>query len=67
MPLAEMYLSSLMKGIDLAKNPPSSHDKEYVISTMLYPGMQLKANGGMFHYPLVTTIADKLIQFFRSY
>jgi hypothetical protein len=30
---------------------------------MLYPAMQLKANGGMFHYPLVTSLADKLIQF----
>ena len=30
---------------------------------MLYPAMQLKANGGMFHYPLVTRIANRLVQF----
>lgn len=62
-PLAEMYLASLMKGINLAKESDVSDDREYIISRMLYPGMQLKANGGMFHYPLVTKIADKLIQF----
>ncbi len=63
MPLAEMYLDSLMKGIDLAKNAGSEIDSEYVISCMLYPAMQLKANGGMFHFPLVTQMGDKLIQF----
>lgn len=62
-PLAEMYLAGLMKGIELAKESDPHDDQEYVISRMLYPGMQLKANGGMFHYPLVTRIADKLIQF----
>lgn len=62
-PLAEMYLGSLAAGIELAKNPGPSDDAEYIISCMLYPAMQLKANGGMFHYPLVTEIADKLIQF----
>lgn len=62
-PLAEIYLNSLMKGIDLAKNAAQDEDAEYIIASMLYPGMQLKANGGMFHYPLVTQIADKLIQF----
>ncbi len=62
-PLAEMYMANLMKGIDLAKEADPSDDQEYVISRMLYPGMQLKANGGMFHFPLVTRIADKLIQF----
>ncbi|HBR68609.1 MAG TPA: hypothetical protein DEA55_04450 [Rhodospirillaceae bacterium] len=63
LPLAEIYLAALMKGIEMAKEADASADKEYIISSMLYPGMQLKANGGMFHYPLVTKIADKLIQF----
>lgn len=62
-PLGEMYLGNLMKGIETAKAPDQSYDREYVISTMLYPAMQLKANGGMFHYNLVTLISDKLIQF----
>lgn len=62
-PLGEMYLTTLMKGIELAKNASGDDDGEYIISSMLYPSMQLKANGGMFHYPLVTRVADKLIQF----
>ena len=63
LPLAEIYLESLMKGIVQVQKNPGEQDKEALISGMLYPGMQLKANGGMFHYPLVTRIADKLIQF----
>lgn len=63
MPLGEMYLNTLMNGIEKAQNASHDDDGEHLITLMLYPGMQLKANGGMFHYPLVTTIADKLIQF----
>jgi len=62
-PLAEMYLEGLMKGIEHTKNANAEDDQEFLISTMLYPAMQLKANGGMFHYALVTSIADRLIQF----
>lgn len=63
LPLGEMYLNTLMKGIEKTKNAHPDEDTEHLITLMLYPGMQLKANGGMFHYPLVTKIADKLIQF----
>tara|TARA_B100000780_G_scaffold277867_1_gene249648 strand:+ start:1084 stop:1608 length:525 start_codon:yes stop_codon:yes gene_type:complete len=63
LPLGEMYLNTLMKSIEQAKNAHPDDDQEYIISAMLYPAMQLKANGGMFHYPLVTTISDRLIQY----
>lgn len=62
-PLANMYMTSLSNGIEMAKGFAPSDDIEEIIATMLYPAMQLKANGGMFNYPLVTRIADKLIQF----
>ncbi len=62
-PLGEMYLEALSKGIEAAKNKDEDYDQEYVISSMIYPAMQLKANGGMFHYPLVTKISDRLIQY----
>lgn len=62
-PLGEMYLDALNKGIEQARTPPKGMEDETVIISMLYPAMQLKANGGMFHYPLITGIADKLIQF----
>lgn len=62
-PLGMMYLSSLMNGIEMAKGHGGSNDREQIIVSMLYPAMQIKANGGMFHYHLVSMIADKLIQF----
>ncbi|HTK85006.1 MAG TPA: hypothetical protein VL625_07970 [Patescibacteria group bacterium] len=62
-PLADMYLATMMRGIEHAKNPGPGEDGETLIAGMLYPAMQLKANGGMFRYPLVTRIGDKLIQF----
>lgn len=62
-PLGEMYLEGLKRGIDAARAASDKADPEELIAGMLYPGMQLKANGGMFHYPLVTSLADHLIQF----
>jgi hypothetical protein len=62
-PLASMYLDSLAHGIDIAKGFKSSDDTENVLALMIYPAMQLKANGGMFRYHLITRVADKLIQF----
>ncbi len=62
-PLGEMYLQAMQRGIEQAKQNPGDEDQESIIIAMLYPAMQLKANGGMFHYPLITSIADKLIQF----
>lgn len=65
-PLAEIYLENLAKGIELAKSASITEDPEYIIATMLYPAVQLKANGGMFKYDLVTKISDKLIQFLET-
>lgn len=62
-PLGEMYLDALNKGIEQARTPPKGLETEHIIAAMLYPAMQLKANGGMFHYQLITSISDKLIQF----
>ena len=62
-PLANMYLASMMNGIEMAKGYTHADDTEQVIANMLYPAMQLKANGGMFSYPLVSKMADKLIQY----
>lgn len=62
-PLAQAYLEQLAEGMEIASQPFHESNTEYVISTMLYPAMQLKANGGMFHYPLVTKISDRMIQF----
>ncbi len=63
MPLADIYLVSLMRGVDEARKNAKDANKEMLIAQITYPAMQLKANGGMFHYHLVTRTADKLIQF----
>ena len=67
-PLAEMYLSSLTNSLDNARiNPPKTKtEKEVLINEMLHPAVQLKGNGGMFHYQLITVIADNLIQFLEA-
>ncbi|MBL8641153.1 MAG: hypothetical protein JNL76_03455 [Alphaproteobacteria bacterium] len=62
-PLAEMYLDAMMKGIEQARTPSPDLNKDTMIAAILFPGMQLKANGGMFQYQLVTQIADRFIQF----
>ena len=63
-PLGEMYLDSMMRGINAVKSSPDGKtNDEAIIAAILFPAMQLKANGGMFHYNLVTSISDRLIQF----
>lgn len=63
LPLGEMYFTSLAGGLERARTRHTVDDNEDLIAGMLYPAMQLKANGGMFHYPLITKMADRLIQF----
>ncbi len=65
-PLAEMYLDAMMKGIEQARTPNSEISNEQIIASILFPGMQLKANGGMFHYDLVTQISNRFIQFMEA-
>lgn len=63
-PVAEMYLNSLNIAIEKARATAElMDDHETLISGMIYPAMQLKANGGMFHFPLVTLLSDKKVQF----
>lgn len=62
-PLADLYLAALTRGLEQARRGEDISDRETIISGMLYPAMQLKANGGMFKYPLVTHMADKMVQF----
>ncbi len=64
-PLADMYLQRMQNGIDTAhkKLQDNTETDEEDIAQILFPCVQLKSNGGMFHYPLVTRIADRFIQF----
>lgn len=62
-PLADIYLKQMKEGIDAAVDLGKPTTSENVIGKILMPCVQLKANGSMFHYPLVTRIADRFVQF----
>ncbi len=62
-PLGEIYLKQMKDGIDNAIALGRPTDSEEVIAQILFPCVQLKANGGMFGYLLVTRIAERFIQF----
>lgn len=63
LPMGKRYLTALEEGLSLSHSRAHELDSETLISTMLYPAMQLKANGGMFGYQLVTSVASRLVQF----
>jgi len=62
-PLGEIYLKQMKAGIDKATALGKPTDSEEMIALILFPCVQLKANGGMFNYPLVTRIAERFVQF----
>lgn len=62
-PIGQKHLSALHEGIKTADSQMAVLDHETLISAILYPAMQLKANGGMFHYPLVSLVAGRMVQY----
>lgn len=62
-PLAEIYLKQMKDGIDYVEGLGKPTKSEEDIARILFPCVQLKANGGMFHYPLITRIAERFVQF----
>ena len=63
-PIAQMLMDVLNETITDAKN--GRVKGESAIESMLYPAMQLKAQGGMFHYPLISEISNILINFLET-
>lgn len=61
--MAEGFLADLKEGIDKSYEELNGKGPEELISLMLLPAMHMKANGGMFHYPLISRISDTLVQF----
>ncbi|MBI1327938.1 MAG: hypothetical protein GC136_09885 [Alphaproteobacteria bacterium] len=64
-PMAEIYLQALQNALELSRTMGDDLDHEGLIKRMLNATMQLKANGGMFGFPLVTRISEKLVNFFE--
>ena len=63
-PIALMLVDLLHEAISDAKS--GSTTGEDAIEAMLYPAMQLKAQGGMFHYPLISEISNILVNFLET-
>ena len=61
-PHGEIALETLLHAITNARATENRAD-ENLIYSILVPVMDLKTSGGMFHYPLISKIADKLVQF----
>lgn len=63
-PLATMMVDLLVDAISDTK--AGNLKGEEAIEAMLYPAMQLKAQGTMFHYPLVSDISHILVNFLET-
>ncbi len=63
-PIANEFLNMLDKAIANTRNGLLTGPK--ALESIIYPAMQLKAQGGMFHYPLVTEIADIMVNFMET-
>lgn len=63
-PIALMLMDLLHEAIADAK--AGTLQGERAIEAMLYPTMQLKAQGGMFHYPLISEISNILVNFLET-
>ena len=63
-PIAHMLVDVLHEAIADAKSGATRG--EDAIRAMLYPAMQLKAQGAMFHYPLISQIGEILVNFLET-
>jgi len=64
-PIADASLRQLDEAINIVndKKQRRNYGDEDLINMLIPPALDLKSNGGMFHYPLITNIADVYIRF----
>lgn len=62
--IAAPLLSSLKQGFDSARTSNASGSD--ALEAMMLPAMQLKAQGGMFKYTLITEICNTLVNFLET-
>ena len=63
-PYAQDFLARIEKAVSAARALEVRNRD--TVDTVVKPVMELKANGGMFKYPLVTEIADILLDFLEG-
>ncbi len=65
-PVAQEHLNDIAQTLeDMEDRSSYLNDRDY-LNMMIHPAMQLKANGGMFNFPLVTEVADMFVKFLDS-
>jgi len=64
MPLAKDLVQLLHDSVAAVRDGKA--EGEEAIAVIIYPAMQLKAQGSMFHMPLVTDLADILVNFLET-
>lgn len=59
------YMVVFTEGLGKAKKTQhlQSENHDNMIEEIIFPAMQMKANGELFHYPLITRIAERLLFF----
>src|SRR5689334_18011463 len=63
-PIADMLIDVLTEAVQNTRAGVLTG--ENAIEAIIYPAMQLKAQGGMFHYPLVTELSNILVNFLET-
>lgn len=63
-PIGATLLEALANALEKARTGQTTG--EAAIEAIIYPAMQLKAQGAMFHYALVTEISDILVNFLET-
>jgi hypothetical protein len=63
-PIAKELLKELDTAIEEARKNPQ--DSEPPVEALIYPAAQFKAQGEVFHFPLVSEISDILINFLET-
>ena len=66
MPLAKTYLDQMLSAIQSAQNKKEDQDVDVLFEGVLLPCVQLKANGAMFHYHIITRVADTFVNFIEK-
>lgn len=62
-PMALRHLSALREGLRLIKTQRNRFEIDGLLATISQPAIQLKSNGAMFGYSLITKISNLLIHF----
>lgn len=63
-PIATMLMNTLR--VVLKKIRKGEVEGEEAIEALIYPSMQIKSQGGMFHFKLVTEMSDILVNFLET-